>query len=97
MFNEFFNMMLQGQGLRAVNSLMESKMGYMWYVMILTAPVVMVYIKTESMSFAATILFWNIALWGGMLFPDGWTNALFTVFILLGFGTLVFKVFSPVK
>lgn len=91
------NMLTSGELITAVNSLMESKMGYMWYVMLIAAPLVMVYIKTESMSFTAMLLFWSIGLFGRLLFPDSLTNTMFTVFILLGFGVLIFKVFSPVK
>ena len=96
-YTEYFTMLLNGDLIKAVNSIMENRMGYMWYVMVLTAPIVMVYIKTESMTFAATLLFWTIALFGKIMFPDMITNTLFTVFILCGFAVLAFKVFSPVK
>jgi len=97
MTNQIYEMLLRGEAIKAVNTLMETKMGGMWYLMILLAPIVMIYIKTESMSFTAMILFWSVGLFGSLLFPDGITNALFTVCILLGFAVLAFKVFSPVK
>ena len=96
-YTEWFSMLLDGAMIKAVNTVMEDRMGYMWYVMIVLAPLVMVYIKTESLAFTATLLFWSIGLFGKMLFPDSITNTLFTVFILLGLGILVFKVFSPAK
>jgi hypothetical protein len=80
----------------AVDSLLTSRMGYLWYIALFCVPVIMVYVKTQSVSFTAFTLLATMMFYGVFLVSDVISmQTIFAVIIAIGVMAIFWKAFSP--
>jgi hypothetical protein len=89
--------LLHGKMFTAINDLLTSKLGGLWYVIFFGVPWIMIWIKTESLALPTTFLLWTIAFYGGIINPDAMSSTIVFFCLSAGFALLLFKALSPLR
>jgi hypothetical protein len=76
----------------AVDTQMNDTMGQFWYVALFLTPVIMVYIKTESLGFATFVLCMTLGLYGAIVNPGGFISDSSSVIMAAGIASLILKI-----
>jgi hypothetical protein len=80
----------------AIDTLLTSRMGSLWYIALFTMPVIMVYIKTQSIPFTAFTLITTMMFYGIFMVSDVMAlQTIFGVIVAAGITVIIWKAFSP--
>jgi hypothetical protein len=87
----YWGNMTAGNVITAVDQVLYDKTGYFWYMCVFGAPVIMIWLKTESITLSTMVLMWTIALYGTLMNPSGIMGEYAAVFVAAGMVALFIK------
>jgi len=79
--------LMNGSVITAVDTALSQTVGPLWYAVLFGVPIVMVYLKTESLGLPMVLMMWTISFYGYLIDPTLATLA--TITMAAGFAILL--------